>query len=366
MAPAIELVERGMPLDWHTSLLIATGARDLAAFPASRDYFLPDGLPAVSPPEGKTQYRRNAALAETYRRLAAAGRRDYYEGKLAADLVADLREGGSVITAEDFAAFRARILDPVTLDYRGVTLHGATKLSGAPTWLEAMASIGRALPPLPRALPDAEAFLAYAEALTTAFRRRLAEFGEGAPSATTHISVVDRDGNMVALTNTLLALFGSKVILPRTGILMNNGMLWFDPVPGRPNSIAAGRRPLANMCPAVLTRDGAPWAALGACGGRRIIPAITQLTSFLVDFAMPLEKAFATPRIEASGASLLVDNRFPPEVVDALAGRFPIEIVEDVVYPTRFAVPSAVMRRQGLNSGMSHVHGPAPAAIAAE
>ena len=72
-----------------------------------------------------------------------------------------------------------------------------------------------------------------------------------------------------------------------------NGIMWFDPVPGKPNSIAASTKPLANMCPALLSRDGKPFAALGACGGRRIIPAVSQLISFLVDYGMTLERAFA-------------------------------------------------------------------------
>jgi gamma-glutamyltranspeptidase/glutathione hydrolase len=369
MAPAIELAERGMPLDWHTSLAIAVGASELAEFASSRAVYLPNALPPVSPADGALQRLKLGNLAATYRRLAEAGRRDFYEGELAEAILADLESGGSIISAADLRNFRARLVDPLTLDYRGVTLHAATALSGAPTYLEAMGALDKALPALPRALPDAETFVAYAEALTQAFRRRLGELGAGAPASnTTHLSVVDRDGNMVALTNTLLARFGSKVVLPKTGILMNNGMMWFDPVPGRPNSVVPGGRPLANMCPVLMTRDGVPWAALGACGGRRIIPAVTQLTSFLVDFSMPLEKAFATPRIDATGEKVVCDNRFPPEVVAALAAKFPLEIVEDAVYPTRFAVPSAVTRRAGaaLNSGMAYIHSPAAAAVVAE
>ena len=74
--------------------------------------------------------------------------------------------------------------------------------------------------------------------------------------------MVDRAGTMVSLTQTLLSVFGSKVISPSTGILLNNGIMWFDPRPGRPSSIAPGRRPLSNMCPVIASRDGAPWVAL--------------------------------------------------------------------------------------------------------
>jgi gamma-glutamyltranspeptidase/glutathione hydrolase len=216
--------------------------------------------------------------------------------------------------------------------------------------------------------PDAQAFIAYAETLREAFAHRFSELGHVMPagSNTTHLSVVDRAGNMVALTNTLLSRFGSKVVLPRTGMVMNNAMMWFDPTPGRANSIAPGRRPLANMCPVLATQDGVPWLALGACGGRRIIPATTQITSFLVDFDMSLEGAFTTPRLDASTANVVCDRRLDAEIIAALAQHLPVTVVEPSLYPPHFAVPSAVMREAatGLNTGMTHVQSPAAAAIA--
>src|SRR6185437_3171415 len=236
------------------------------------------------------------------------------------------------------------------------------------TYLSAMAALDARLPGADLGYPGAETFLAYAEALRAAFAERFAAVGHAMPgaSSTTHLSVVDRAGNMVALTNTLLSYFGSKVLLPKTGVLMNNGMMWFDPTPGRANSIAAGRRPLANMCPLIATRGGVPWLALGACGGRRIIPAVTQLTSFCVDFDMSLETAFATPRLDASTASVVCDERLGPDIIAALAARLPVEVVEPTVYPAPFAIPSAVMRHaaSGRNTGMTHVLSPAAAAIA--
>jgi gamma-glutamyltranspeptidase/glutathione hydrolase len=119
------------------------------------------------------------------------------------------------------------------------------------------------------------------------------------------------------------------------------------------------------MCPVVLTRGGAPWVALGACGGRRIIPAVTQLASFLVDFDMPLERAFTTPRLDASTAAVICDRRMAPEILAALRAKFPVELAEETVYPGPFAMPSAVMRQTttGRNTGMTHVLSPAAAAV---
>jgi len=368
MAPAIRMADEGLPVTWYTTLSIAVAAAELNQFAGSRAVFLPGGLPPAPASDVSLRHLPRPDLAATYRRLAEAGRRDFYEGALAAAIVADLREGGSVISAADMAAYRAAVVAPHTLDYRGVRLHAGPALTGGPTFLAAMAGIDRRMGWRPRAYPDTETFIAYAESLSEAFAERLKTMGYASPAShTTHLSVVDRDGNMVALTNTLLARFGSKVVLPKTGITMNNGMMWFDPRPGGPNALAAGKRPLSNMCPVVVTRDGVPWAALGASGGRRIIPAVTQLASFIIDFSMPLEKAFAVPRLDASGETIFVDNRFPPEVIDALATRMKVEIVEESVYPGQFANPSAVMRPASgqLNTGMAHVHSPAAAAMIA-
>ncbi len=363
IAPAVALAEEGLPVDWYTALQITLGAAELVEFASSCAVFLPQGLPPVPPQVGPSKRLPLPALAATYRHLQHAGRRDLYEGDLAQALLADLKAGGSAIAAADLAAYRAHIVAPLTLDYRGARLHAAPGLTGGPTYARALGAIagrvsGRA---------DAEAFILYAESLGAAFAERFRAMGHALPAAsnTTHLSVVDRAGNMVALTNSLLSRFGAKVVLPRTGIVMNNAMMWFDPTPGRANSIAPGKRPLANMCPVVATRDGAPLFALGACGGRRIIPAVTQLTSFLLDLGLSLDAAFAAPRIDASTPAVVCDARLGRGIIDALAQRFPIEVVEATVYPPHFAMPSAVMRAAaGGSLGATHALSPAAAAIA--
>jgi gamma-glutamyltranspeptidase/glutathione hydrolase len=105
-----------------------------------------------------------------------------------------------------------------------------------------------------------------------------------APACTTHFSVVDKHGNMAAVTQTLLSTFGSKFVTPNTGITMNNGIMWFDPTPGVPNSLAAGKRCLTNYTPVVAETSSGHRLAVGASGGRRILPAVTQLLSFAMDF----------------------------------------------------------------------------------
>ncbi|HEV2674678.1 MAG TPA: gamma-glutamyltransferase [Aliidongia sp.] len=356
LAPAIRLAEGGLPLDWQSSLAIALAAADLAKDPGAAAIYLPGGLPAVPPSDRPVGALPLGNLARTLKRIAEAGRRDFYEGELAAGIAADLAAGGSTITAADLAGYRAELRPPLSHDYKGVRLHFAGPLSGGPTVIRALDEIGRRLPGLPLGRPDGGSFSAYAQALRGAHEVRLQEMGAGASGNTTHLSVVDRDGNIVALTVTLLARFGARIVLPSSGILMNNAVNWFDPRPGRPNSLAPGRRPLANMCPMVATRNGVPWIGLGACGGRKILSAVTQLGSMLIDYGLSLDSAFATPRLDASGETVLVDAAMDPEWIDQIAAAVPVQVVPDQVYPNHFAVPSAVMRHQGtgLNSAATH------------
>jgi gamma-glutamyltranspeptidase/glutathione hydrolase len=368
IAPAVALAKSGMPVDWYASLSIAVDAAGLDAFAESRAIFLPDGRAPVTRERQAEQRLRNPALARTLERLGEAGPRDFYEGDIARSIVDDLAAGGCVIVADDLAGYRARMVAPAALDYRGTMLHAMPGLTGGPTYLSALAALADTLCPANGL--EADAFVAYAQAITDAYATRLETYGHAGatnnPGCTSHVSVIDAEGNMAALTNSLLSRFGAKVTLPGTGILMNNGMMWFDPRPGRPNAIAAGQRPLANMCPVIATRDGVPAFAMGAAGGRQIVPSLVQLTSFLVDFGLTPEAAFHVPRLDASTRTILCNARMPADQVAALARNFPIARVEDTIYPVHFAVPNAVQHdaTRGHNIGMTHVTTPWPAAAA--
>jgi len=347
LQPAIELAQAGIAVDWFLTLKVATMTKELARYPVTRDIWLPGGYPPVTPSGASPERLKLKGLAGTLSQLARAGRRDFYEGGIAAAIVKDVKAAGGILDHADLRAYHARVVEPLLTEYHGAQFALAPGLTAGP-------SMARALDGLRdlrfrRNGPHADAFVAYAGVLRKAYAERLATMGDTAdrrdPSTTTHLNVIDRQGNMVALTQTLLSVFGSKVVLPSTGILMNNSIMWFDPRPGTPNSLAPGKRPLTNMCPVIALRGGKPWFAIGASGGRKIMPAVLQISSFLVDHGLHLEDAFHQSRLDASeGNFVAVDSRMPVAVRKALERKFPVRVNELVVYPTNYACPSAVLR----------------------
>ncbi|SFB10947.1 gamma-glutamyltranspeptidase / glutathione hydrolase [Poseidonocella pacifica] len=364
LAPAIELAERGMRIDWFTSLALAVDAQGLSKFEHSAKLFLDNGRPRRVPNGKQVDYLPMPTKAATLRRLAQAGPRDFYEGEISRSLLADLQAGGSVIDAEDLASFRPHWSEAKVGQYRDSEVAVVPGLCAGPSLLKALSKIETELEP---GASEAEAAAIYARAVRTTYEDRLKTMGHASAQGdcTSHLSVVDAQGNMVALTNTLLSRFGSKVTLPGTGVLMNNGMMWFDPRDGVPNSIGPGARPLANMSPAILRREGLPTLAIGAAGGRQIFPCIAQLISYVLDRGMTLEEAFHAPRIDGSGPTIVVDQAAAPDVAAAVSRDYPVVIRANALHPVLFAIPSAVGRAEGRNYGMAHPVNPW-AACAAE
>jgi gamma-glutamyltranspeptidase/glutathione hydrolase len=366
VAPAVALAREGLPVDWYVTLKVAAAASDLRRYDESRRIYLPDDLPPVNQPNGGPPALIIGRLADTLARLAEEGPEDFYKGEIAAAIAADVKDGGGVLSAEDLAECRARIVPTLDIPYRGYTFQAARGLSAAPTLADVLdrldgKSFGKR--------PDPNYFEAVVEALLQAYGARLEGLGDTEPpaeSCTSHITAVDKEGGIAALTTTLLSSFGSRYVLPRTGILVNNGVMWFDPQPGRPNSIGPGKRALTNMCPLIVARDGRPRFGIGASGGRRILGAVLQLASFIVDFGMSPEEAAHYPRIDVSGdKGVAIDRRLPEAVIDRLTSRRGASLVEHTVWPQQFACPNLVLRGEdGTNHGISDVMSPWSAAVA--
>ncbi|WP_244614962.1 gamma-glutamyltransferase [Pukyongiella litopenaei] len=374
--PAVDLANEGLHVDWYAALIIASTTRELAKDPDAAALFLEDGQwPTIAGWTSLSDKRLDmSAMAASLAELAEKGARELYDGDLGETLAADVRAKGGSLTHADLRAYRARFVTPLEFAYGAGGFHVMPGLTAGPTFRDTFTHLAQAGLPGDRSddrpgdrlsdKPGAAAYAAYAAALKSAYARRLSGMGDDgesteAPGCTTHFSVVDRQGNMVAQTQTLLSIFGSRVVSPGTGFLMNNGIMWFDPVQGRPNSLGPDKACLMNVCP-VIGHDGhGAHFAFGASGGRKIVGAVAQLSSFVSDFGMDIEAAFHQPRIDISGGEVVVaDDSLPTEVIAALSDAHPVATTRRTVFPYAFACPAGVMRRDGKNTGCTEIMSP--------
>ena len=282
--------------------------------------------------------------------------------EIAQALARDVRAKGGSLSVDDLAHYSAEMVEPLTLNYRGGRVFATPGLTGGPTFGKALELLAQEFTPGAGA-PDAATYAGYARALDAAFKLRFEHMGDHespkAPGCTTHFSVVDRHGNMCSVTQTLLSIFGSRVVSPSTGLLLNNGIMWFDPEPGKPNSLAPNKRCLANYSPVIGEDRKGRRFAIGASGGRKILGTVMQLTSFLMDHGLSLEEAFHQPRLDVSGGPRIVaDKALSADVMQALGKVMPVEAARSTTYPYAFACPAGVMRDGDLNMGCTEIMSP--------
>jgi gamma-glutamyltranspeptidase/glutathione hydrolase len=428
MAPAIELAEKGFEVDWYVTLTVAPHCDELAAFPETARAYLRDGH-YVHRPAGLApgDVLRQPDLARSLRLIAKDGPDAFYRGAIAQAIDEEMRRAGGFLRASDLAGYAPRVVEPLTMKYRRLELAFSPGATGGPTAVEMLsilaqfpsAKVGYETPgglhlraeavrygfldrlrhlgdPLavrvpwrglassehaqemaaglraggPRSdakLPDAWAHDAAVGgfrrgAAAARGRRRLATDGG---DCTTHICAVDRQRNMVSLTNTAVSLFGSRMVVPGTGILLQNGMLWFDPEPGRANSVAAGKRPVVNMVPALGFRQGEPYLTVGAPGGRKIVSAIPQVIANIVDQGDTPQAAIEAPRVHTEGGELWVDDRVGAQPLAALRKMGHDVVPKHQAYGTfYFSRPVAIrVGRRGLEAGLDQLNAAAAAGI---
>jgi gamma-glutamyltranspeptidase/glutathione hydrolase len=341
MEPAIHLARDGFEIDWYVALSFAMYAERLwKSGDARRIFFRPSGAP-LRPPIGTEPSDRvvQTDLARTLETIAREGPDVLYRGEIADAIVADVRANGGVLGAADLAKYEARVGTPLQTMYHGhrvITLDG---LSGGPTVARALAVLD-AFPVGAKEPGGVEHLHLVAEALRAAFMHRFSQLADH----TTHLNAIDRDHTMVSLTQTLGQGFGSGFVPKGTGIVMVDGMTWFDPVPGNPNSIAPGKRVLWAGAPTLIVRGEKPLLAVGAAGGRKIVSAVTQAIVNVVDFGDGPRDAVNRPRVHDEGEGLLVDSRIPEDVRDGLAALgHAVEVKEETLTSAWFARPNAIL-----------------------
>ena len=390
LAPAIALARDGFETDWYLALNHAKFAQELSAFPASATTYLRDGRwihrPAGMQPGDRSHY---PDLARSLELLAREGADAFYRGALGQALVEDMAASGGLIRREDLEAYRVIVEPALSARYRDVDLAFSPGATGGPTALQ-MLNILAEFPSARVGWQTVEGLHLRASAIARAFADRFqylgdpavvkapwerllsrdyarqvaAEIRRGRPAAarprrpsdecTTHLGVIDRQRNMVALTNTAVSLWGSRVVVPGTGILLNNGMIWFDPEPGKANSVGPGKRGLVNMVPVLGFRRGAPSFTLGAPGGRGIVSAIPQVISNMVDGKAAPQAAIEAPRLHTEGGEVLVSTRVGDKALAGLARRGHKVVPKEESYSTlNFARPVAIrVTPRGLEAGL--------------
>jgi gamma-glutamyltranspeptidase/glutathione hydrolase len=341
VAPAVRLAGEGFVVDGARARGIASDADRLARFAASARQFLPGGQP---PDSGTTLVQ--ADLARTLQTIANSGPRPFYAGWIADSIVVEMERGGGLITREDLAAYEPHWREPVVFTYRGYTVYSMAPASSGGITLAMILNMLEGTDSLPAFGTAGHAHL-LAEAMRRAFADRNHYLGDpayvtmpvetlisqpyadrrrgdiapdhatlssgiapGVPEATetTHYSVVDADGNAVAVTTTINGGFGSAVTVSGAGFLLNNEMDDFTAAPGMPNqyglvqgeanAIAPGKRMLSAMTPTiVLDPDGALVLVVGTPGGPTIITTVAQVISNVIDHHMRLDSAVAAPRM---------------------------------------------------------------------
>jgi gamma-glutamyltranspeptidase/glutathione hydrolase len=347
--PAIGHAEHGWVVRPHVSTMFALDEAAYGRQPMLKKLaFTQDGRALYLRPDGTPKRIgdavRNPDLATTLRSLARDGAESFYTGELARRIVEDMRRHGGPMTLEDLANFKVQRRAPLKVGYRGRVVATPSPPGGGimvaemlrilegfelsslehngPEYIrvlaEAMKIAGRdkerhigdpdfVPPPLDRLLSDA-----YAQDCASGIRRgektKLTRLSSDCKNTTT-VSCIDQNGLVVSLTHTNGVASG--VIPPGTGFVLNGAMNWYDPRPGRPSSIAPGKRRFSSMTPTIVFEDGKPVMTLGAPGGAWIGVAILQVILNVLDWGMFVQEAVASPRFSATSDAIDISNRIP-------------------------------------------------------
>jgi gamma-glutamyltranspeptidase/glutathione hydrolase len=385
LAPAIALAADGFEINWFLAALIASNARGLGRDPGCAEVFLRGGLPLRGPDVRRSQVLVQPKLAESLAAIAADGAAAFYGGPIGASIAAVLRAGGGLVTEADIAGYEPAVEEAASVTIGDLELLGPA-VSGFPSVVQVLElheaasrrgiaddvvrwALASKVAMVDRVLhmsadPDDETPWDVLQSPAYADARLEAELSGAAPpdphllgagSFTSHHSVIDADGNAVSATQTVLNTFGARVLDPATGVLLNDGMAYFDPTPGARNGIRPSTRAFSAMSPIVALRDGQVAASYGASGGRRIITGVAQITKALAA-GRSMQEAVEEPRVYAESEVALVDRCWPGEVGPPLeAAGFTVEITEEQPTTVHFARPNGILvdvdgvRRSGVD-----------------
>jgi gamma-glutamyltranspeptidase/glutathione hydrolase len=369
IAPAIDLASKGFPVEDDTADSLPKARDRLARWPPAAAIFLKDG---GKPPQAGDRLIQ-FDLADTLKAIARDGPGAFYQGRTATQIANAVVKAGGIMTKDDLKSYHAVERPVVRGSYRGYDIvsmpppsSGGVALIEMLNILEGydLAKLGRGeqslhdtIEAMKRAYADRAVFMGDPDKVTVpvagliakkyADSRRAGIGDKATPAAdiqpgkpadfegrnTTHFSVIDRDGNAVSNTYTLNFSYGLGLVADGTGVLLNNELDDFTAKPGTANAYGLvgfnsnlpgpGKRPLSSMTPAIVLKDGKPFLVTGSPGGSRIITAVLQVITNVIDFHLGIADAVTAPRLHHQWQpdEVLVEPGFPPAVLDALAKR---------------------------------------------
>lgn len=364
LKPAIELAEKGFPLDNYLKNSLESHRDLLSRFPESKRILLKNGKDLKL---GEMIVQKE--LARTLKEIAKYGRDAFYKGKIAELIEKDMKRNGGLIDRESLSAYKAIVREPIRTHYRGYEIITAPPPSSGVILLQIL-NILENFQLSKMDWKSDEYIHVVTEAMKLAFRDRARLLGDpdfvniplktllsksyafkkaqairylsalsekeadsfnpwAEKEETTHFSVMDKYGNIVSNTYTLNGSFGSGVIIKGTGILMNNEMDDFSIKPGYPNiygliggeenSIQPGKRMLSSMTPTIVLKDNNPVLVIGSPGGPTIINTVLHNILYKIDFGMPLKEGISAPRFH---------HQWVPNVLNLEEGRYEEKVIE--------------------------------------
>lgn len=345
MAPAIRYARNGFIVSETLAQTIADRFDPISNNEALLKIVAPEGLPLVA-----GQIIKNPDLAATMEKIAEGGPDVFYRGEIADAIADDMAKNGGYITKADLAAYRAIEREPVRGTYRGYEIVSAPPPVGGISVIEMLNMLENfdlaseaPLSPrnvhimaevMKRGFADNSAYVgdpaftdipvrglldkeyAKSRAAEIDLGKMSPSIKAGTPSehpSTTHLSVVDRGGNMVALTQTISGFWGACVAVPGTGVILNNEMQnWSS---RGPNAYAPGKRMRTTIAPTIIAKNGVPFVTMGTPGAGRIISTMVILAVDLLDYHMGVQEAIESPRFYARDTEkdLSIESRMPAE-----------------------------------------------------
>ncbi len=370
LQPAIQFARYGFVVDSAFYQSLMHYQAELAQFPSTQKIFLPNGkVPAPGTLFIQTD------LANTLAHIARKGPDAFYHGKIARLIAKSVQKYGGIMTEQDLANYRAKERQPIRIQYRGYTLYSMPPPSSGGLTLLGIFNTLKAIPLAQQLERNSAAYIAFlseiekfwyakrnrylgdpdfisipyqlyqspqwatvalerAQQLRPFPARKMEDYNTIVGQEyenTTHITIVDAEGNMAVMTYTLNGGYGSKLVAEGTGILLNNEMDDFAAKPGTPNmfglvqgkanAIAPGKRMLSSMTPTIVTKEGELIGGVGSPGGSTIITSVLQVILNKIDYHLPLGKAVAAARFHHQWLpdSIFIEQQdFPPHTIEQL------------------------------------------------